>query len=289
MRGAKPERALDALVRSALPLPAAGPVVVACSGGPDSVALASILDRIAGSAGFEVVLAHVNHGTRESAWQDECVVLAVGARLGRRVAIAAPDAAGRSDEAGLRSLRYAALETIAAGCGAAAIATAHTAQDQTETVLLALFRGTGLAGLAGIAPVSALPGGLALWRPVLRASHEELLVELRRSGLPYALDPTNAERRYRRNALREALSGLREDFPQLDRSVARCAYIVREELANGERAVARRRLRSALRARGDERDVPFERIEAVLDARPGRRVFIKSGLEIEAGELHERY
>ena len=269
-------------------LPSAGTIVVACSGGPDSVALATVLDRIARTDGFEIVLAHVNAGLRESAGQDECVVLSVGARLDRAVRVAAPEP-GRDDEASLRSARYAALAQIAAEHGAAAVATAHTAQDQTETVLLALFRGTGLAGLAGMAPVSSLTGGLDLLRPLLRATHAELRAELHRSGLPYALDPTNLERRYRRNAVRAALAELRADFPQLDRSVARCAQIVRDDLAGGERVFARRRLRAQLAKRGELRDIPFERIEAALDARPGRRVFLKPGLELEAGDLHDRH
>ncbi len=286
MRGARPERALDALVRAAVAWPSGGIVVVACSGGPDSVALAAVTDRIARANGFELVLAHVNAGLRASAWQDECVVLSVGARLGRPVRIAAP-APGRADEATLRGARYAALADIAARQGADAIATAHTAEDQTETVLLALFRGTGLAGLAGIAPTTGLPGGTRLLRPLLRATHADVLAELYRSGLPYALDPTNADERYRRNAVRAALARLRPDFPQLDRSVARCAAIVRDELTGGERVARRRRVRTALANRGELRDIPFERIEALLGARPDRRVFLKPGLELEAGELHD--
>jgi len=286
LRGARPERALDALVRAAVPWRRGGTVVVACSGGPDSVGMAASLDRIARGMGFELVLAHVNAGLRESAWQDEGVVLSVAARLGRPVCIAAPPP-GRDDEAGLRTARYAALTAIAAGHGAWAIATAHTAADQTETVLLALFRGTGLAGLAGMAPMSELPGGLQLLRPLLRATHADLLEQLYRSGLPYALDPTNRERRYRRNAVRAALVELRDDFPQLDRSVARCAEIVRDELAGGDRVAARRKLRAELAKRGELRDIPFERIEAALDARPGRRVFLKRGLEHQPGEPHD--
>jgi tRNA(Ile)-lysidine synthase TilS/MesJ len=116
-----------------------------------------------------------------------------------------------------------------------------------------------------------------------------LLAEVHRSGLPVALDPTNAERRYRRNAVRAAIAGLRAEFPHLDRSVARCAQIVREEIDGGERVAARRRLRAHLADRDELRDIPFERIEAVLNARPGRRVFLKPGLDIEAGDLHDRH
>ena len=66
-----------------------------------------------------------------------------------------------------------------------------------------------------------------LVRPLLRVTHAELATELRASGLPYAIDPTNAETRYRRNALRGPLDALRAEFPHLDRAVARCAEIVR--------------------------------------------------------------
>ena len=241
-------------------------MLVACSGGPDSIALASLIDRLARERdGCDVVLAHVNHGVRTSSDQDECVVLSAGARLGRRVAIARPVLA-RDDEAALREARYAALAELARREGASAVATAHTAEDQTETVLLALFRGTGLVGLAGIAPRRPLCAGVELVRPLLRVTHAELATELRRSTLPYALDPSNAQTRYRRNALRAPLDVLRAEFPHLDRAVARCAEIARGELEGTDRARARRALREQLRAQDLLRDVPFERIEAALDA-----------------------
>ncbi|MBV8370781.1 MAG: tRNA lysidine(34) synthetase TilS [Candidatus Eremiobacteraeota bacterium] len=265
MRGARPERALDALVRGAARFARGARACVACSGGPDSVALAALLDRLAREDEYDLVLAHVNHGVRRSAEQDEAVVLSVGARLGRRVLVARPQLAS-DDEAALREARYAALAQLAQGASATAVATAHTAEDQTETVLLALFRGTGLTGLAGIAPRRPLCEGVELVRPLLRVAHAELATELRRSGLPYALDPSNAQTRYRRNALRAPLEQLRAEFPHLDRAVARCAEIVRGELEGTARARARRELRAALRAQDLLRGVPFERIEAALDA-----------------------
>src|ERR1700676_4783024 len=172
MRGARPERALDAVVRGALRFERGATICVACSGGPDSVALASIVDRLARAALVEVALAHVNHGVRESALQDECVVLSIGARLGRRTLIARPQLE-RDDEATLRDARYAALAALARETGAASVATAHTAEDQTETILLALFRGTGLGGLAGIAPRRPLTPEIELVRPLLRVTHAE--------------------------------------------------------------------------------------------------------------------
>ena len=274
---------LDTQVRRAARIAAGSRVVVATSGGPDSVVLAAVLDRIGRADGFEVVFAHVNHGTRASAWQDECVALALGARLNRPVRVAAVTVP--ADEASLRAARYEALTSIARDWRASSVATAHSAEDQTETVLLALFRGTGLDGLAGMAPRRPLAPGIELVRPLLRVTREELRAELRRLALPYAIDPSNADVRYKRNALRSRLDDLRADFPGLDAAVARCAEIVRAERAGDERAVARDDLRRRLRERDLLRDIPFERIEAALDAPPRGRVFLKPGVELEGGEL----
>jgi tRNA(Ile)-lysidine synthase len=282
MRGARPGAALDVEVARVLDLPRGSGVVVACSGGPDSVALAALLARWAPTREVRLTIAHVNHGLRASAWQDECVVLSAGVRLGMPVRIAAL-APGVDDEASLRDARYAALAGIARDVGAVAVATAHTAEDQTETVLLALFRGTGLDGLAGIPVQRPLEPGITLVRPLLRIPRAELIAEVRRTGLPVAYDPTNAEQRYRRNAVRAALRELRASFPGLDRAVARCAEIVRDDLDDVPIARRRRALRTVLAER--RQDIPFERIEALLRARPSARVFLKAGFEAVAGEL----
>jgi tRNA(Ile)-lysidine synthase len=134
-------------------------------------------------------------------------------------------------------------------------------------------------------PRRPLAAGIDLVRPFLRVTHAELHAELRRIGLPYALDPTNAQVRYKRNALRARLDDLRADFPQLDASVARCAEIVRAERSGDERARARNDLRDRLRKRDLLRDIPFERIEAALDAAPDARVFLKPGVEAVNGEI----
>ncbi len=265
MRGARPERALDAVVRAVALLEPGTRVCVACSGGPDSVALASLIDRLARRNGADVVLAHVNHGVRPSADQDECVAVSVASRLGRRVLVARP-ALASAGEAALRDARYAALAQLARAAEAGTVMTAHTAEDQTETVLLALFRGTGLDGLAGMQPRRPLDDGIELVRPLLRVSRAELATELRHSGLPYALDPTNDDTRYRRNALRVHLAALRADFPSLDRAVARCGEIVRAELGRTPRAAARRALRAQLGELGALHDVSFAAIEAAIVA-----------------------
>jgi tRNA(Ile)-lysidine synthase len=261
MRGARPERALDAIVRRVLRPDPGARVVVACSGGPDSVALAALLDRLAREDGYGIVLAHVDHGRRASAAQDECVALSVAARLGRPVRVLRP-LVERDDEATMREARYAALATLAAELDAPLVATAHTAEDQAETVLLALFRGTGPAGLAGMPPVRPLARGVDLIRPVLRATRSQLAVELRRSALPCAIDPSNEDPRYRRNALRPMLAELRREFPHLDAAISRCAEIVRDELDGNALAARRRAIRERLRRDGKLRDASFADIDA---------------------------
>jgi tRNA(Ile)-lysidine synthase len=286
VRGAKPTAALESSVASTLALGRGETLVVAVSGGPDSIALGALAARAAERADARIVLAHVNHGVRASAWQDEAVVLALGTDLastGRvRVAIAALGP-GSSDEARLRDERYAALARIARAAGATRVATAHHARDQTETVLLALFRGTGPSGLAGIAPARELAPGLRLVRPLLRVEPLALRGYCAAHHHAFALDATNVDTSLRRNAVRALLEGAREHFPGLDEAVARYAEIARDERERRPRAELRSRLREQLRdALGETRDVSFERIEALARAletgRSGRH-FVRRGVE----------
>ena len=283
MRRAHPERGLETVLESQKIAPKRATLLIACSGGPDSVALASLLARIAPRHEWRLILGHVNHHLRPSSWQDEAIVLSIAARLAIPVRIVALDPENvRTDEATLRESRYAALTELAQETGARVIVTAHVAEDQTETVLLALFRGTGLRGLRGIPVRRRLAPGIEVVRPLLRVGHDALEAELGASALPYVRDPTNTNIAYRRNALREALTGLRDGFPRLDEAVARCAAIVAAEFEEKGVAGARRRLRATLEREVGLRDVSFERIEAALGARRGR-VHIKGGVEVVKG------
>jgi tRNA(Ile)-lysidine synthase len=293
VRGAKPTAALESSVAGALELARGETLVVAVSGGPDSIALGALAARAANHADAHVVLAHVNHGVRGSAWQDEAVVLALGTSLahtGRvRVAIRALGP-GPSDEARLRDERYAALVEIARAAGAGRIATAHHARDQTETVLLALFRGTGPAGLAGMAPVRDLAPDVRLVRPLLRVDPLALRAYCAAHHHAYALDATNVDESLRRNAVRALLDGVRPQFPGLDESVARFAEIARDERERRPRAQLRSRVREQLYdALGDTTGVSFERIDALARAletgRSGRH-FVRRGVEVIV-EKHE--
>jgi tRNA(Ile)-lysidine synthase len=281
VRGTHPYRRLEERVAEALQPQPGGTILVAASGGPDSMALARLADKAARAAGARLVLGHVNHGTRERAWQDEGVTLAAGARLGVRVLCASVDAG--ADEASLRDARYGALAALAETAGAPEVWTAHHARDQAETVLLALLRGTGPDGMVGIRPRRPLTERVDLVRPLLRVDPADLLAYCRDEQLPYARDGSNADPAYRRNALRVALAALRVDFPHLDEAVARCAEILRDERDATDRGRMRASLRLLLAERGVRRDVTLERVDAalaLLERGTAGRVFLGSGTEL---------
>jgi tRNA(Ile)-lysidine synthase len=286
VRGAKPLAALEACVARAVAARDGEVLLAAVSGGPDSVALAALLARICDGGRCTLVLGHVNHGLRDSAWQDEAVTLSLGASLGARV-LTGSLPPGSSDEARLRDERYATLLGMAAVCGARRVFTAHHAADQTETVLLSLFRGAGPSGLCGMPAARELGPGVELVRPLLGVEPEALRAYCAALHLPFVLDPTNLEIEYRRNALRSALPALRAAFPKLDAAVARCAAILAEERAGSQVAAVRERLRAELvAATGDARDVTFERLDAAARAieRGSRgRHFLRRGVEMVSG------
>ncbi|MBV8197091.1 MAG: tRNA(Ile)-lysidine synthetase, partial [Candidatus Eremiobacteraeota bacterium] len=130
MRGARHERSVeDAIVQSGA-IAAGDRVLVACSGGPDSVALAAGLHAVAERLSLKVAIGFVNHGLRASAWQDECIVLELAARLDLTLDVTAP-AIASSDEQAMREARYAALADAATRRECNVIATAHHAEDQS--------------------------------------------------------------------------------------------------------------------------------------------------------------
>lgn len=194
-------------------------VVVAVSGGADSVALLRGLD--AGRdrhAPLPLVLAHLNHQLRgRDSDSDEELVVALHARLtaaGRpsltlcrtsRDIAAQAQAEGANLEGLARRERYRWLAEVARAHGVKYIATGHTANDQAETVLHRLLRGTGLRGLRGIAARRQLEPGLTLIRPLLNATRTDILAYLNELGQPYCEDASNRDPRYTRNRIRHEL------------------------------------------------------------------------------------
>ena len=177
---------------------------LAVSGGPDSMAML-LLTHAAISGRFAV--ATVDHGLRpESA--DECTLVAqVCAARGIPCEILRVDVGAGNVQAEARQARYAALEDWAVRNGLAAIATAHHADDQAETLLMRLNRGSGLAGLAGVRRASpAATGRLTVVRPLLDFRREELAEIVENAGVPFASDPSNSDPRYDRVRIRRALA-----------------------------------------------------------------------------------
>jgi tRNA(Ile)-lysidine synthase len=289
VRGAHPEHALEQAIERGGAVRRGDRVTIACSGGPDSVALAAALHAVAKPMDLRLSIAHVNHGVRASAWQDECVVLRVAATFGLACDTIGISADAR-DEATLRDARYAALIESAARTGSNVVATGHHAEDQSETVLLALFRGAGPEGIAGMRARRSLAPDLELARPFLRMPPAELVAYCQTKALPYAIDPTNADANVRRNAVREALDALRPVFPGLDAAVARAAGIASDEREGSARAGLRRTVRERLACENDLRDVDFEHVEAAvraLEQGASGSFHMKAGvrLEIERGAI----
>lgn len=283
MRGAKPEAAIEQTVERDGVIRKGDRILIACSGGADSVALGAVLCAVCNPMELQLTLAYVNHGTRESAWQDECVVLRVGATFGIPVRVVQL-AGERHDEASMRAARYDSLIAVARDVDANVVATAHHQEDQSETVMLALLRGTGPEGIAGMRPRRELAPGIDLARPLLRIAGDDLRHYCHVHALPYAVDPTNADLGIRRNAVRQALDALRPLFPGLDAAVARTAELVGAEVEQTDRAALRRRVRSALGAEEALRDVDFEHVEAAvraLERGHSGRFHMKTGIELE--------
>lgn len=178
-------------------------VVVACSGGPDSTALAFLADEA--REDLDLVLVHVDHGLRTDG-SAGCLVARHADWLGAaaRQLHVEVTVRGRGLEAAARDARYAALRSAAGDISAAAILVGHTADDQAETVLLRIARGTGVDGLSAMAPVDG-----DLVRPMLRLRRGDVAAYLRGEGLTSDADPMNHDERFARVVVR------RRVLPQL--------------------------------------------------------------------------
>ncbi len=181
-------------------------VLVAVSGGADSVALVHILAALRPRLGLTLHAIHVDHGLRPEAGADADFVSALCRRWKvplhvERVVVEGSEGLPGAGEGGLeaaaRRARYAAFLARATGCGASRIATGHTADDQAETVCMRLLEGAGPRGLAGI-PISRGP----YIRPLLETTRGDIARHLRDRGLPWVEDPSNRDRRFLRNRIR---------------------------------------------------------------------------------------
>ncbi len=203
-------------------------VLVAVSGGADSIGLLHALRVLSEEYRLQLSVVHVDHGLRPDSGDDAVFVDTLARSLGLPVAIeriAVPG--GGSLEASARQARYAALRRQAARLGADRVALGHTADDQAETVLMRLLEGAGPRGLAGIPPVRDL-----FIRPLIETRRSEVVAELARAGLAWREDPSNRDPQFKRNRIRhELLPLLAASYnPAIVPALTRAAALIRDLL-----------------------------------------------------------
>jgi tRNA(Ile)-lysidine synthase len=278
-------------------------VVIGVSGGPDSLALLLALKELSADYRLQLTVAHLDHGLRGTAAEaDAAFVGQLSTRLGLPIVLGKADvpalaeARGLGPEEAAREARYAFLAQVAEDRHARKVAVGHTQNDQAETVLIRLIRGTGTDGLAGMAAARPL-GTAILIRPLLEVTREETEGYCRRLGLVPREDATNHDSAYVRNRVRSRLlpiligefnpsvvAGLADlarrmgDESRLLQSIAGEAFrrVAAEDELAGVRldlkgllaeppAIGRRLVRHAVRLVGEGSGPAAERVEAALD------------------------
>lgn len=207
-------------------------VVVAVSGGPDSVCLLHLLKQLFPDCPLSLHIAHLNHGLRTEAVRESRFVEDLSKDL--KLPFTVADRPVRrfcrenhcSLQAGARAVRYQFLKEVAEAVEATWIATGHTADDQAETFLMRALRGAGTGGLSGIREVRE--DGII--RPLLQCARSEILEMLSKEKIPYIEDPSNHKMAYQRNRIRHALIPVLETYnPQVKEALCREAGLLREE------------------------------------------------------------
>lgn len=211
-------------------------IVVAVSGGADSVALLHILHRISlYRTPLTLICAHVHHGFRAESDAEAELVQKYAESLHipfEMVHLNMPkylEETGRNLQDAAREKRYAFLHEVAAKYKANSIALAHHADDQAETVMLHMLRGSGASGLSGM-KIKRIEKNVELIRPCLRITKTDLEKLCEKEGLPYLIDSSNMNRKYLRNAIRlDVLPFLGQYNGQLRESLYRMAEVISTE------------------------------------------------------------
>jgi tRNA(Ile)-lysidine synthase len=207
-------------------------VLVAVSGGPDSICLLNALQTLANQLNITLHIAHLDHMFRgEESAEESRFVASLAEKLGIPATLEKIDVPafcrerGLSSQEGAREARYGFLRRVAASTGCTRIATGHTADDQAETFLMRLLRGAGTSGLSAIPPMRE-----NIVRPLITVTREEVIEYLRSNDLDYKTDSSNAKPVYTRNRVRvEILPVLKRFNPRIVETLASEAALLREE------------------------------------------------------------
>lgn len=260
------------------------PVIVAVSGGPDSVCLLSVLHTLANDLDLTLHVAHLDHRFRGSESATEATFVAeLAKKLGIPASVESRDVPaycaerGLSAQAGAREVRYAFLQQCAKTARARRIALGHTANDQAETLLMRLVRGAGLSGLSAIPPVRE-----NIIRPLIGITRSEVLSYLKELGQDFVTDPSNEKPVYSRNRVRHEVLPVLERFnPRIIETLATEADLLRDEneameaMLSGNMEKVLRRDRETVRIRRDE----FNDLLPAL-----RRRVLRKAVELAAGD-----
>lgn len=211
------------------------PLIAAVSGGADSSAMLLLLADTTARHGWSMRAAHVDHliqsdsvrQTFRSSSRELADLVGVPYHVAEADAPSEAERASAGLEAAARAVRYRALKQLALDCGAPAIVVAHTRDDQAETVLLHMIRGSGLDGLSGMPQVRDLGDGVRLARPLLDVSRAETVAVCDAYGVTPVDDPSNDEPIYTRNRVRQSLLPMLESFnPNISERLAELAKSV---------------------------------------------------------------
>lgn len=219
-------------------------LIIALSGGPNSVSLLHCLWKLSEQLNLSLHAAHLNHMLRGIEAEEDsifviklCRTLGIPYTIGKRnVQEYRIEHQISSMEEAARESRYQFLSHVARKFNYPIIAAGHTANDQTETILMHILRGTGLTGLSGMKEYTneitkEFPYGLALFRPILRISHQETLDYCSQNLLSYRTDSTNKSNDYTRNKIRNKLIPSLSKFnPQLDTAITQLGAIAAESI-----------------------------------------------------------
>lgn len=232
--------------------------IVGVSGGSDSMALLQLLYE----GGWKITAVHINHHLRgKEADRDAKFVADTCEKLGIPVLIKNIALGQKGKEAEGRKKRYEIFAALLKKTGAAGVITAHHADDQAETLLLNLLRGTSLQGMKGMQPVTKLntkKGMCTIFRPLLSTSKKELLMYCEKAKIDFREDYTNKDISFTRNFLRhEILPRLTEKNPQMVRHFAQTQQVITETVSYIEKE-ATKKLRKPLNERS------FKKLPAIL-------------------------